>query len=306
MTLVVAGLQKYYGATPALRGIDLALGDGVVALLGPNGSGKTTLLRCLATSLRPDAGMILWRGQALWPDPQHVRRHLGYLSQELDFPRQMTPAQLLAHMAQLKGCHDAERNRTLLTGLGIAAVADRPFGTLSAGQVRLAGIAQALLGEPDLLLLDEPTRGLDVAERAAVFRQLRRPAARGLVLFSTHIPEDVSPVARQIVVLNAGRVGYAGEVERLLRWAAGRVHEVILDPKQSVGLPPRCRVSRRSEQGERTALRIVGPPPKGYDVTEVTPTLQDAYLLLLNDDRGDVRSPTHPSTRAQERSYAEP
>ncbi len=296
MTLIVQGLRKSYGATPALRGIDLALGEGVVALLGPNGSGKTTLLRSLATSLRPDAGEILWRGRPLWPDPQHVRRHLGYLPQELDFPRRMTPAQLLEHMARLKGCHEPERNRTLLAGLGMAPVADRPLGTLSAGQVRLAGLAQALLGDPSLLLLDEPTRGLDVAEHTALFRRLQGPARRGPVIFSTHIPEDMSPVACRIIVLNRGHVCYTGEVERLLRWAAGRVHELVSDPHGEERLPPGCRISRRSERAGSTVLRIVGTPPVGYAITEVEPTLQDAYLLLLGDDRGDAGSPATPDT----------
>lgn len=289
MTLIVVGLQKSYGATPALRGIDLVLENGVVALLGPNGSGKTTLLRCLATSLRPDGGKILWRGRALWPDPQHMRRCLGYLPQELDFPRQMTPAQLLEHIARLKGCHLMERNQRLLTELELGFVADRPFETLSAGQARLAGIAQALLGDPTLLLLDEPTRGLDVAERAAVFRHLRRLAKRGLVIFSTHVAEDVSPIAQQIIVLNEGRVSYAGEVEALLHRTAGHVYEIVLDPDRTNSLPPGCRVSRRRESGDRTVLRVVGPRPRGHDARQVTPTLQDAYLLLLRDGRGNVR-----------------
>lgn len=306
MTLVVADLQKSYGATPALRGIALALENGVVALLGPNGSGKTTLLRCLATSLRPDDGEILWDGRPVWPDPQHVRRHLGYLPQELDFPRQMTPAQLLEHMARLKGCHNAERNQKLLTGLGLGFVADRPFETLSAGQVRLAGIAQALLGDPTLIFLDEPTRGLDVAERAAVFRQLRRLAKRGLVIFSTHVAEDVSPIAQQIIVLNEGRVSYAGEVEALLHRAAGHVYEIVLDPHRTNSLPPGCHVSCRLERGDRTVLRVIGPRPRGHDARPMTPTLQDAYLLLLGEGRGNVRSPAQPDTREQERIDAEP
>ncbi len=212
MTLIVTDLWKSYGQTPALNGIDLVLENGIVALLGPNGSGKTTLLRCLATLLRPDGGKILWRGRDLWPDPQHVRRRMGYLPQELDFPQQMTPAQLLEHMSQLKGCLNVKRNTRLLADLGLSSVANRPFGTLSSGQVRLAGIAQAILGDPTLLLLDEPTRGLDVAERTAIFRHLHRPARQGLVIFSTHVAEDASLRAQQIIMLNEGRVSYTGEV----------------------------------------------------------------------------------------------
>jgi ABC-type multidrug transport system ATPase subunit len=306
MRLVVNDLWHSYGTTPALRGINLALDSGVVALLGPNGSGKTTLLRCLASSLRPDTGEILWAGRPLWPDPRFLRQRLGYLPQTLDFPRHFTPAKLLAHLGQLKGYPDRARQQALLMRLGLATIANHAFTALSGGQIRLAGIAQALLGDPTLLLLDEVTRGLDVEERERVFRQLRRLAKRGLVIFSTHVAEDVSPIAQQIIVLNEGRVSYAGEVEALLHRAAGHVYEIVLDPHRTNSLPPGCRVSRRLERGARTVLRLVGPHPREHAARQMTPTLQDAYLLLLGEGRGDVRSSALPDTREQERIDAEP
>jgi ABC-type multidrug transport system ATPase subunit len=288
MPLLVSNLRKSYGPTPALQGIDLALEGGVVALLGPNGSGKTTLLRCLASSLRPDDGEIVWAGRALWPNPRFLRQRMGYLPQELSVPGAMTPAQLLAHLAQLKGCHDTEQPAALLTSLGVGAVAERPFAALSAGQVRLVGVAQALLGDPALLLLDEPTRGFDVAEREAVFRQLRRLAPRALILFSTHVPDDVAQVARQVVVLREGCVLYAGAVEALRRQAMGCAHEVRLPYGSEAAFPPGCRITRQVAWEEETVVRVVGPRPPELPGVTVTATLEEAYLLLLERATSNV------------------
>jgi ABC-type multidrug transport system ATPase subunit len=283
MSLLVTDLAKSYGTVPALRGIDLALERGVVALLGPNGSGKSTLLRCLASSLRPDDGEILWKGQRLWPDPRFLRADLGYLPQELEFPHDMTAAQLLEHLGRLKGRYDPEESAALLVRLGLGAIADSPFAALSAGQVRLVGIAQALLGDPTLLLLDEPTRGLDVEERERLFRQLRRLAPRGLILFSTQIVDDVPQVAQRVVVLKEGRVAYAGGAEALRRCAQGQVHELHLAPGAEAPLPGDCSISRRVEGEAGTRLRIVGSPPGDRPTVEVEPTLEEGYLSLLRD-----------------------
>ncbi len=284
LMLLVSGLAKSYGATPALREVDLALEHGIVALLGPNGSGKTTLLRCLASALRPDSGKILWRGRRLWPDPRFLRAHLGYLPQELEFPGQLTPRRLLAHLGRLKGCHSEGQAERLLADLRLAEVATRPFAALSAGQIRMVGVAQALLGHPALLLLDEPTRNLDIEERQTVFSQLRRRAAEALVLFSTHVPDDVAQGAQEVVVLKEGRVCHAGGIEELRRGCAGQVHEVCVGRGGVDRLPPDCRVSRRIESDNGTVARAVGRVPPGYPAVAVEPTLEEAYLLLVGDD----------------------
>ncbi len=291
MRLVVNDLWRSYGTTPALRGINLALDSGVVALLGPNGSGKTTLLRCLASSLRPDTGEILWAGRPLWPDPRFLRQRLGYLPQTLDFPRHFTPAKLMAHLGQLKGYTDQAQQQALLTRLGLASIANDSLAALSGGQIRLAGIAQALLGDPALLLLDEVTRGLDVTERERVFLHLRRLGAHSLVIFSTHIPEHVTYVADHVVVLNEGRVCYAGKVEALRRRARGHVHRIQLPPHTPATGIPDCRISRRIEYADRTELRILGQAPRQYVAVDVEPTLEDAYLLLLEGTAANSRLP---------------
>jgi ABC-2 type transport system ATP-binding protein len=284
MTLLARDLWQSYGSTPALVGVDLALAGGVVALLGPNGSGKTTLLRCLASSLRPDRGEIWWRGRPIWPRPRFLRRQLGYLPQALDFPRRLTPLRLMEHLARLKGRHGGGQIRRLLAELGIEASADRPFAALSAGQVRLVGVAQALLGRPALLLLDEPTRGLDVEERERVFRALRRLASQALILFSSHAIDDAARVAGRVVTLKEGRVCYFGEAEVLRRSARGLIHEVRAFRQSEGALPASCRISKRVEEGNQALLRVVGRLPAGFPAVAVEPTLEEAYLALLNGE----------------------
>lgn len=286
MTLLVSRLRKSYGTNPALRGVDLVLDGGIVAVLGPNGSGKTTLLRCLASSMRPDSGEILWQGRPLWPDPRFLRAQLGFLPEMLGFPQHLTPAHLLEYLGRLKGCPRDDQIETVLADLGLDQIAGRPFTELSAGQVRLVGFAQALLGHPALLLLDGPTRGLDVEERWSVFRQLRRLAPRSLVVFSTHVPAEVAQVAHDVVVLRDGRVCYTGGVEALRRRAIGKVYELRLSQQRARRLPLDCRVTRSVATPDGMFLRVLGQVPRGCSPVPVEPTLEEAYLLLLSHESG--------------------
>ncbi|HSV85736.1 MAG TPA: ABC transporter ATP-binding protein [Levilinea sp.] len=218
MELIVNDLCVSYSFQPALRRINFRLHGGVVALLGPNGSGKTTLLRCLATAQALDCGEMRFAGLRYDSSPaaqRTLRAGLGFLPQDLDLPGQMTPLQLLQYLATLKGIEDTKQPERLLVQLGLNSRLSSRFDQLSGGQVRLAGIAQAFLGQPYLVLLDELTRGLDVQERQAVFRLLRRRA--GLVIFSTHVLWDVEQIADQVVVLHAGQVLFAGELDSLYR-----------------------------------------------------------------------------------------
>jgi ABC-2 type transport system ATP-binding protein len=214
--LTVRGLSKSYGSSPALQEVDLRLQGGVVALLGRNGSGKTTLLRCLATALKPDRGEMRFCGLRYpgdYSDLRLLRSGLGYLPQELDLPAHMTPIQLLNYLAQLKGIEDERQAHDLLAQVGLADRAGSRFDQLSGGQVRLVGAAQAFLGSPLLVILDELTRGLDLQERIAVFKLVRR--MRGMVVVSTHVPQDVEQIADQVVVLHSGSVLFSGDISRL-------------------------------------------------------------------------------------------
>lgn len=280
MELKARGLSKSYGAQMALQDVDLDLQPGTVALLGPNGSGKTTLLRCLASLLKPDRGQLWFDGLPYTQNLPRLRGQLGYLPQNLDLPASLTPRRLLEYLATLKHISGESQVDHLLFDLGLEEIVERPFARLSGGQVRLVGIAQAFLGYPSLLLLDELTRGLDVEERERVFALALKPVPGRLILFSTHIPANVDHLADKVVVLNAGRILYAGSLEGLRRQAQGQVWEVWLPKAEADGLQNHFVVSRRIDHRDETILRVVGESPPGPRAKEVEATVEEAYLLL--------------------------
>lgn len=284
MELIVHNLVKMYADRPALRRVNFTAGRGALALLGPNGSGKSTLLRLLATLAQPDAGTIVFRGRAYGGDQRPLRRVLGYLPQQLDLPGHMTPRTLLRYFARLKFVHDESQCEMLLAELELAPIADRRLDTLSGGQIRRVGLAQALLHPPEsgprLLLLDEPLVGLDPEEQARVSQILQQVAMTSVLLWSTHIPQYAEALAQEVVMLRAGLVLRCGSPAELSTYAAGQVHEVTVPAAAVEQYIQRCLVSRVTPRGEWAVLRVVGELPSGLAGTPVPPSLEDAYLLL--------------------------
>jgi ABC-2 type transport system ATP-binding protein len=277
-TVSLTGVTKRYRGTPALDSVDLTFGSGITGLLGPNGAGKTTFLRIVATVLAPDSGDVRLLGRV--PDtPEQlaeVRRRLGYLPQEMGFPRGFTAFAFVDYMAVLKewteraSRHDEVRRVLDLVDLG--SLTTRRISTLSGGQRRRVALAQALLGEPELLLLDEPTTGVDPEQRVTLRQVLSRAGERSTVLLSTHQTEDVAALCDRVVVLDAGQVRFDGPVTDLVATAAGRVW--LADAPH-----PAARASWRTGTGRHRNVGEAAPP--GADLAE--PTLEDAYLLLLGD-----------------------
>ena len=279
-TVELAGVGKRYGRTHALVDVDLAFDHGVTGLLGPNGAGKTTLLRIVATSIAADSGEVLLLGR----DPHHshadvtaVRRELGYLPQELGYPSDMTAFGFVEYVAVLKEWNDRERRaqevRRVLDVVGLADQAAVRVGRLSGGQRRRVGLAQALLGDPRLVVLDEPTTGLDPAQRADLRRTLSTLGHRSTVLLSTHQTEDVAALCERVVVLAGGTVRFDGAVTDLVATAVGRVW-LADEPGEDALASWRTGTGRHHVVG--------GTPPVGADPAE--PTLEDAYLLMLGSD----------------------
>jgi ABC-2 type transport system ATP-binding protein len=277
-TVRLTGISKRYRGTTALDGIDLTFGAGITGLLGPNGAGKTTLLRIIATVLAPDEGGVHLLGRS--PDTPEtlaeVRRQLGYLPQEMGFPRGFTAFGFVDYMAVLKewtersSRHDEVRR--VLGLVDLADVATKRVRALSGGQRRRVALAQALLGDPELLLLDEPTTGVDPQQRVSLRRVLSQAGERSTVLLSTHQTEDVAALCDRVVVLDQGRVRFDGAVRDLVATAAGRVW--LADAPD-----PAARASWRTGTGQH---RHVGDAaPLGAEPIE--PTLEDAYLLLIGD-----------------------
>jgi ABC-2 type transport system ATP-binding protein len=271
----VENLSRRYGPVKALDDVDLDMSRGITGLLGPNGAGKTTLLSILATISQPDAGRVSVFGLDPADTAQRVaiRRRLGFLPQELGYHRHFTVAGFLDYVAILKEIVDrrrrAEEIARVLAAVGLQGVARRRIRTLSGGLRQRLGIAQALLGDPDLLLLDEPTAGLD-PEQQLRFRELlsNLPGDTTIVL-STHQVDDVSAICSQVVVLLAGQVRFAGTPAELADTAAGHVWTADQRDPQAF-LSWRGGDNRWRHLGER--------PPTGAEVTAAT--VEEGYLLL--------------------------
>lgn len=288
MELIAEGLQKAYGSKVALAHVSLRARPGVLALLGPNGSGKTTLLRILATVATPDAGTLSFGNRGYRDDPRPIRRVLGYLPQDVELPEHLTPLALLRYMASLKGVPEQPQTDALLDALGLTTLARRPVRSMSEGQVKRVAVAQALLGAPRLLILDEPTAGLDPQERDRVLRATTRPREGRVVILSSHVPSEVESVADQVLVLGRGEALYAGSVDGLRRQATGAVWEVRAPAAAVDRWLEMCLVSRITRQGEEVRLRVLGALPAGAAGEPVAPSLEDAYLLLLQERKVKV------------------
>ena len=284
MTARLENVSKTYGRTVALHPTTLDLGHGVIGLLGPNGAGKTTMLRLLSTVLAPDAGRVTVAGHDVTGSHAArtaARRGIGYLPQEVVFPRGMTAFGFLDYIAVLKEWRDTPRRheevRRVLALVDLAERARTKVKALSGGQRRRLAIAQALLGTPQLLILDEPTTGLDPEQRASLRRLVS--AVPGTVLLSTHQTEDVAALCDRVIVLDAGQVHFDGTVPELLATAAGLVHQ---GPSAAAGAVQTWRTGTG-------LVRSVGGVP-AIDSTAVDPTVEDAYLLLRSRTTTGVRT----------------
>jgi ABC-2 type transport system ATP-binding protein len=243
-------------------------------LLGPNGAGKTTLLSLLATVLPPTAGRITVAGQdvtASHAQRVEARRHIGYLPQEVQFPSGMTPAGFVDYIAVLKEWKDGKRRATevlrVLELVGLAERSTMKIRKLSGGQRRRLAVAQALIGAPDLLLLDEPTTGLDPEQRASLRGILS--GLPGTVFLSTHQTEDVAALCDRVIVFDAGALRFDGSVRDMLRSAVGKVH-----------VAPEASADALATWKTGTGLiRSVGGTPPA-DAQPLDPSVEDAYLLI--------------------------
>jgi ABC-2 type transport system ATP-binding protein len=268
-------VTRRYGHTVALDHIDLEISSGITGLLGPNGAGKTTLLSILATVSSPDSGRL----SVLGHDPDEaagrlaIRRSLGYLPQDLGYHRHFKVAAFLDYVAILKEITDSRRRHAeiarVLAETGLEQVASKPIRALSGGMRRRLGLAQALLGDPSLLVLDEPAAGLDPEQRLRFREMLSQLPAGRVVVLSTHQVDDVTAICSSVVVLLAGRVRFTGTPAELAATATGRVWAAGARDGSA-------ELSWRAGDG---SWRHIGPePPPGAHL--VTATAEDGYLLL--------------------------
>ncbi len=287
-SISVVGLRHTYkGGFTALDGVDLELGVGLFGLLGPNGAGKSTLMRILCTLVVPSEGTVKVCGHDVTRDRRAVRELLGYLPQDFGGWRLHRVEEVLDTLAQLSGLLDKKQRRRrvaeVLEQVGLAGVADRKVKKLSGGMVRRLGVAQALVHEPRVLVVDEPTVGLDPQERIR-FRRLMSDLGRDrTILLSTHIVADLGAGCREIALLDKGRIAFQGPPSDLVARAAGRVFEVVVSATEAEAVELRYEIVSRSGSAAQTTLRGVA---EGDDLPEGAtavsePTLEESYIAFM-------------------------
>jgi len=286
MDILIEHVSKRYGSHEALRGIDLHIEQGMFGLLGPNGAGKTTLLRILSTLLRPTNGRVVIDsfdlGQAA--HRKAVRAHLGYLPQELGLYPDLTGREFLDYMGLLKRLYDRTARRqqiaVLLEIVNLVGGADRQIKTYSGGMKRRLGIAQALLGDPQILVVDEPTAGLDPEERIRLRTLLTGLAENRVIILSTHVVEDISQTCERLAVLDQGQLVFDGLTRQLIEAAASHAWQFLAAPNYV--LPAELSIISALPQKAGTLYHVVGPEPRGpvQEVQSLSPTLEDGYVCL--------------------------
>jgi ABC-type multidrug transport system ATPase subunit len=288
LAIAAAGLTKRYGKTAALCGVGLQARAGTVtALLGPNGAGKSTLLRIVATVLRPTAGTVLWNGTDTAKDPDALRVGLGYLPQDSGVYPNLSAREFLRYIAALKNLPPGRteaRIDELLETLNLTSAGSRPLAGYSGGMKQRVGIAQALLNDPQLAVVDEPTVGLDPEERMRFRELIAGLAGDRVVLLSTHIVSDVETIAERVVMIAGGSVVADGAPDDLVAELQGAVWEGIVQESALAGLRLRYAVTTSVRRRDGFSVRVSGADaPPGF--RPAAPTLEEAYMAKVQRSR---------------------
>lgn len=289
MGVEVLQLTKVYDrGVRALDNVSLAADSGVLGLLGPNGSGKTTLMSIMATLLDPTNGTVMMDGLDVRKQKPEIRRRIGYLPQEVGLYPNLTVYETLDYMALLYNMDDPklrhERIDRAMARLNLTNLANRQVQTLSGGMRQRVALAQAVLPQPSVLIVDEPTAGLDPEERIRVRSFFAELARECLIVLSTHIVADIEAVASSLAVLRLGTLRYSGSPEDLLRSLEGRVWSVDLPANGSLSLPPEFLETGLYRMPGRIQVRGVSDKAPTMDAEPAAPNLEDAYVWLMARD----------------------
>jgi ABC-2 type transport system ATP-binding protein len=276
--LLMENVVKTFGKLNAVDGVSLDLKPGVVGLIGHNGAGKSTLMQMLATLTKPSSGRILLDGQDIVAKPELMRQRLGYLPQDFGVYPHLTALEFLQYFAALKGVRDRQRLHELLELVNLHEQANRPAIGFSGGMRQRLGIAQALLNDPDVLIVDEPTAGLDPEERLRFRHLLGDLGRKRLVIVSTHIVSDVENMAGHLAILRQGRLVAFETPDAVLARAAGKVWTALLAPAAYEALSGRVHVLQAQPMGQRVQVRMVHPSPPCAGAELVNASLEEALM----------------------------
>jgi ABC-2 type transport system ATP-binding protein len=289
LKLEIQSVSKQYGGKVwALRDFSLSLAPGVLGLLGPNGAGKTTLMSILATITAPTAGTALWNGADIRRQPDAIREVLGFLPQDFGVYPNLNAVEFLEYLAAIKGLDAAAARRRideLLQLVNLTEVRKRPLGGFSGGMRQRVGIAQALLNDPKLLIVDEPTAGLDPEERVRFRNLLSELSGERIVILSTHIVSDVEAVATDIALIAQGQLIAHATPEALLAEVEGKVWECVVPSTELNAAKSRWMVSGTTRRSDGVHVRVIADSAPCPNAQALAPTLEDAYLLKITGSR---------------------
>lgn len=283
--LVLDKVSKRLGKTQVLHSVSLRIRPGLFGLLGPNGAGKTTLMRVLATLLKPDSGTIRCRSWEWEKSAEDIRFRLGYLPQHFNVFRNITGYECLEYIAVLKGIHNPKQRRAmigeLLERVNLEGEAHKKTAAYSGGMKRRLGIAQALLGDPAIVIVDEPTAGLDPQERIRFRNLLRESAGERIILLSTHIVEDIEALCSGVAVLKGGQAMQFDTLGDLAQTAAGKIWScrVPVDEAARLQGSSNCQIVQSVTMGQMVELRVLAEAAPAAGATLCDPTVEEGYLV---------------------------
>lgn len=285
--LTVKNLSKrYHNGVQALNDINLSIGKGMYGLLGPNGAGKSSLMRTLATLQSPDSGEIHFHDLDVIKDPQSLRKSLGYLPQEFGVYPRVSAYKLLDYLAVLKGIQDKKTRYKkvlmLLERTNLLAHKDKAVANFSGGMVRRFGIAQALISSPDLIIVDEPTAGLDPQERNRFYSLLSEVSAQTTLILSTHIIEDIQGLCDQMAIIDQGEIISQGSTQKLIQSLQGKVWQTLVDEAKASPIFKKNQVLSIKSIGVKRQFRVLSAQQPGPEFTLAEPDLEDVYFSVLN------------------------
>ena len=289
MKLTITDLTKKFGHKTAVNHVDLELTPGIIGLLGPNGAGKTTMIRLLCDLIQPDSGAVLLDGENIRFMGEDYRDILGYLPQKVGYYPWFTAEKYLMYIAALKGLSTEEaaaKTKDLLEQVGLYGERKKRLGAFSGGMLQRVGIAQALLNDPKILILDEPTAGLDPQERIRFRTMIAGLARDRLVILSTHIVSDVEHIATQVVMLRSGKVVAHDTIGHIRNTLTGKVCTLTVSAEEAEQYRQTHLVANMQPVGEKIMLRLVCPNGFPDGTVPVEPDLEDAYLAYCG--REDV------------------
>lgn len=289
MELSLDRLTKHYGSKTAVDCVSAVLEPGVYGLLGANGAGKTTLMRMLCAILEPTSGAVSWNGKDAIRMGADYRNVLGYLPQDFGYYPGYTAMDFLLYISALKGIPKKtakKRSRELLDEVGLSHVADKKVKTFSGGMKQRVGIAQALLNDPDILILDEPTAGLDPKERVRFRNLLSDYAGDKIVILSTHIVSDIEAIADEVLLMKDGKFVLQGTVAKLIQKADGKVWELAVPLAEAKKWQAKSTVANLRHEGGQVVLRIISDDMPSKAAVPCEATLEDLYLYYFGAEKG--------------------